>query len=94
MARATSLSSAITGTVDRPTHSARLSVARRWWELALLCRDLDEIVAARAEAQALVQACTLPQDLEKLGRLEALTRTRRIPASALTAPATARPSGG
>ena len=94
LARAMSLSSAITGTLDRPTHSARLSVARRWWKLALLCQDPDEIVAARAEAQALVQACTLPHDLEKLGWLEALSRARGIPASDLTVPATACPSGG
>lgn len=64
--------------VDRPTHGARLSVARRWWELALLCGDHDEVVAARHAAHRLVVPCTLPSDLQKLGRLEAMSRAQGV----------------
>lgn len=74
LARATAVSSAATGVLDRPTHSARLSVARRQWELAILCRGPDEIADARAVAHALLQPCTLRQDLEKLQRLESMSR--------------------
>lgn len=86
LARATGLSRSITGPLDRPTHSARLSVARRWWELALVCGDLDEVEAARDGTHGLVQASTLPHDLQKLERLEALTRDRGIAAASVPVP--------
>jgi hypothetical protein len=70
----------VEGPVDRPTHSARLSVSRRWWELALLCGDPDEIVAARRAAHERVVPCTLPHDLHKLARLEAMSRAQGVPA--------------
>lgn len=80
LARAQATSQAAGPAVDRPTHGARLSVARRWWELALLCGDHDEVGAARRAAHALVVPCTLPSDLQKLGRLEALSRAQGVAA--------------
>jgi hypothetical protein len=80
LARAELAAQAAAGFTDRPTTSARLSVARRWWELALLCGDADEVVAARRAAHGRVVPSTLPHDLDKLARLEAASRARGVPA--------------
>lgn len=80
---AADLSAMVTGTADRPTHSARLSVARRWWELALLCGDVDEVITARNAAHDLVRPSTLHHDVHKLDRLEWRSRARGVPDAAL-----------
>ena len=81
LAAAIAASGAVRAPIDRPTCSARLSVARRWWDLALVCGDPDEVVAARDAAHELVGPATLPHDLKKLERLEAASQARGVDAA-------------
>jgi hypothetical protein len=71
---------------DRSTRGARLGVARRSWELALLTGDREEVQEARAEVVRLLGPWTLRLDLEKLDRLDRASRAIGVDDDPLRSP--------